>query len=143
MKKILITTFRPLKKEELIYLLELLNTNFNPLQIGIATIEQNEQICTQIAPNATLHIAWDENSSQKFHKRVFNEVKTIFRIKKQKYDIAVQLCGSKRGIIIPKYAKIKTIVGFETKDKKINKLITHKITTSVSPEQILKTLANA
>jgi len=50
----------------------------------------------------------------------------IHKIKKQKYDIAVQTTTGDRGIIVAKYAKIKTIVGFEGKNKTVNKMITHK-----------------
>ena len=61
-----------------------------------------------------------------FFKRLWRELKFIRAIKKQKYDIAVQTTTGDRGIIVAKYAKIKTIVGFEGKNKAVNKIITHK-----------------
>jgi putative lipopolysaccharide heptosyltransferase III len=61
-----------------------------------------------------------------FFKRLWRELKFIRAIKKQKYDIAVQTTTGDRGIIVAKYAKIKTIVGFEGKNKTVNKIITHK-----------------
>ena len=61
-----------------------------------------------------------------FFKRLWRELKFIRAIKKQKYDIAVQTTTGDRGIIVAKYAKIKTIVGCEGKNKAVNKIITHK-----------------
>ncbi|OPA71622.1 putative lipopolysaccharide heptosyltransferase III [Campylobacter pinnipediorum subsp. caledonicus] len=60
-------------------------------------------------------------------RRIKTELKFISKIKKQKYDIAIQTTSGDRGIIIAKYAKIKKIVGFEGNNKTINKFITHKV----------------
>lgn len=65
--------------------------------------------------------------SSSFFKKVITELKYIHAIKKEKYDIAIQTTTGDRGIIIAKYAKIKKIVGYEGKNKTLNKLITHQV----------------
>ena len=74
-----------------------------------------------------IHI-YDRESvkNEGFFKKLWLELKFIRAIKKEKYDIAVQTTTGDRGIIIAKYAKAKKIVGFEGKNKAINKFITHK-----------------
>ncbi|EJP74653.1 MULTISPECIES: putative lipopolysaccharide heptosyltransferase III [Campylobacter] len=59
--------------------------------------------------------------------RIMTEFKFIRMIKNEKYDIAIQTTTGDRGIIIAKYAKIKTIVGFDSKNKAVSKFITHKV----------------
>ncbi|WP_169784594.1 putative lipopolysaccharide heptosyltransferase III [Campylobacter curvus] len=60
-------------------------------------------------------------------RRIMTEFKFIRTIKNEKYDIAIQTTTGDRGIIIAKYAKIKTIVGFDSKNKAVSKFITHKV----------------
>lgn len=86
-----------------------------------AMIEENPDV-------RKIHI-YDRASAQNssFLKKVITELKYIHAIKKEKYDIAVQTTTGDRGIIIAKYAKIKKIVGYEGKNKTLNRLITHKV----------------
>lgn len=127
MNKILIIILKPIDKTTLAPLIQAINKNFNDSKIDILTIFTNKDICQSLLLNGKIHIVQDEKSNANFLKKIFLEVKAIFQIKKEKYNIAIQATGIKREIIIAKYAKIPIIVGFETKDKKINNLITHKI----------------
>ncbi|WP_172199937.1 putative lipopolysaccharide heptosyltransferase III [Campylobacter sp. RM16188] len=77
-----------------------------------------------------------QNSS--FFKKVITELKYIHAIKKEKYDIAIQTTTGDRGIIIAKYAKIKKIVGYEGKNKTLNRLITHKVPKIDTPKHMVE-----
>lgn len=79
-------------------------------------------------PNVNKIHVYDRESvkNKGFFKKLFLELKFIHAIKKQKYDVAIQTTTGDRGLIIAKYAKAEKIIGFEGKNKAINKFITHK-----------------
>ncbi|QCD53306.1 putative lipopolysaccharide heptosyltransferase III [Campylobacter sp. RM16192] len=78
-----------------------------------------------------------QNSS--FLKKIITELRYANTIKKENYDIAIQTTEGDRGIIIAKYAKIKRIVGYEGKNKILNRLITDIVPMSKNPKHMVET----
>ncbi|AQW84937.1 heptosyltransferase III [Campylobacter pinnipediorum subsp. pinnipediorum] len=109
-------------------LLSNLKHHFPDAQIDFALNKGCEAVI-QDNPNINKIHIYDRQAARSngIFKRILTELRFIKAIKKEKYDIAIQTTTGDRGIIIAKYAKIKKIIGFEGKNKAINKLITHKV----------------
>ncbi|WP_069637672.1 putative lipopolysaccharide heptosyltransferase III [Campylobacter pinnipediorum] len=112
-------------------LLSNLKHHFPDTQIDFALNKGCEAVL-QDNPNINKIHIYDRQAAKSngIFKRILTELRFIKAIKKEKYDIAIQTTTGDRGIIIAKYAKIKKIIGFEGKNKAINKLITDKVLKS-------------
>lgn len=126
--KILIIKFRNIGDVLLTTpLIDNLRHHYPDAVIDFALNSGTEAMITDNPNVRKIHIYDRSARKNGLFKRIVTELKFINAIKKEKYDIAIQTTTGDRGIIIAKYAKIKTIVGFCGKNKTINKFITHKV----------------
>ncbi|WP_172127522.1 putative lipopolysaccharide heptosyltransferase III [Campylobacter sp. RM16192] len=118
-----------------------LKHHFPEAQIDFA-LNKGCEAMIEANPNIDNVYVYDREivKNEGFLKKLWLELKFIHSIKKQKYDIAVQTTTGDRGIIIAKYAKAKKIIGFEGKNKTINKFITLKVPKTTSQHTIERNL---
>lgn len=109
-------------------LIENLKIKYPDAKIGFALNKGCEAMITQNPNVSKIHI-YDRNKLKKmsFLKRLFSEIGFAKEIKKEKYDIAINLTSGDRGILIAKFANIKKIIGIKGKNKFISKFITDEI----------------
>lgn len=111
-----------------------LSANFSGGHIDFAVSKELENEAQNLAQNsqikAKFHI-YDPASVQKFSffKKLFYEIKFIYRIKKEKYALALLPSLSSKGVLVAKYAKIGLIFAQPSGNKKVDKFITHKLST--------------
>lgn len=106
-------------------LIENLKIKYPDAKIGFALNKGCEAMITQNPNVSKIHI-YDRNKFKKmsFLKRLFSEISFAKEIKKEKYDIAINLTSGDRGILIAKFTNIKKIIGIKGKNKLISKFIT-------------------
>lgn len=122
--KILIIKFH---KEELLGLekvIEIVKSHFSNPIIHLAT---NLNQTLENTSFEQIHYYQILNKDDKFLKRLFSELKFIFGLKKQKYKLAIIASPSEKSAILAKYAKIKTIIGYETQNRNIDEILNYKI----------------
>jgi hypothetical protein len=121
-------------------LFETLKNTFPSIEVDFATYPEY----VNLLPQARKLRIYDKTPKESnFFKRLFNELKFLFFIKKEKYKAAIVTSPSDKGIILAKYAKIKQIVGFRSNDKKIDAAVTHKISLdeNIKIENIIEVLS--
>lgn len=109
-------------------LIENLKIKYPDAKIGFALNKGCEAMITQNPNVSKIHI-YDRNKLKKmsFLKRIFSEIGFAKEIKKEKYDIAINLTSGDRGILIAKFANIKKIIGIKGKNQLISKFITDEV----------------
>jgi len=95
--------------------------------IDIAVISGTQDLVTQ-NPNIRKVLIYEGKKHKKksIFRRFWTEFKFFCEIKREKYDLAIQLTGSEHGVLLAKYAGIPKIVAFDNiKRPKFNKHATN------------------